>query len=172
MMTDTLITTYLQMTHPTQFKPAYLEHTPFTMILPVSSPDVDYYLFLYRSVGEKWRWRDRLLMPRDELQAILNSDNTSWWVLHQQGAPAGYIELHRQETSIEIAYFGLREAYIGQGLGKHLLSFGIEQAWQMGAQRVWVHTCNLDSPHALANYQARGFQVYKVTEEPVPAAYL
>ncbi|MBD0389968.1 MAG: GNAT family N-acetyltransferase, partial [Nostoc sp. C3-bin3] len=34
-------------------------------------------------------------------------------------------------------------------------------AWAMGARRVWVHTCSLDSSHALANYQARGFQLYK-----------
>jgi hypothetical protein len=31
----------------------------------------------------------------------------------------------------------------------------------MGAQRVWVHTYSLDGPYALANYQARGFQIYK-----------
>ena len=28
--------------------------------------------------------------------------------------------------------------------------------------RVWVHTCTLDGPHALANYQARGLVTYKV----------
>lgn len=170
-MADTLITTYLEMTNRFQFKPAYVESDPFMMIMPVSVPDVDYYLFLYRSVGEKWRWRDRLLMPRDELQAILSSEDTFWWVLYEQGAPAGYVELHQQGTSTEIAYFGLREGYMGRGLGKHLLSFGIEQAWEMDAQRVWVHTCNLDGPHALANYKARGFQVYDVTEEPMPKEY-
>ena len=26
-----------------------------------------------------------------------------------------------------------------------------------GTLRVWVHTCTLDGPHALANYRARGF---------------
>ena len=31
-------------------------------------------------------------------------------------------------------------------------------------KRVWVHTCNLDHPKALANYQARGMVVYKVEE--------
>ncbi|MGJ5628209.1 hypothetical protein [Nostoc sp. CALU 1950] len=41
------------------------------------------------------------------------------------------------------------------------LSVGVEKAWAMGAKRVWVHTCSLDSGHALANYQARGFQLYK-----------
>jgi hypothetical protein len=26
---------------------------------------------------------------------------------------------------------------------------------------VWVHTCTLDAPTALANYQARGLRIYK-----------
>ena len=32
----------------------------------------------------------------------------------------------------------------------------------MQPRRVWVHTCDLDHPNALVNYQARGFSVYKV----------
>ena len=36
----------------------------------------------------------------------------------------------------------------------------MERAWAQGARRVWVHTCSLDGPHALANYTARGFRVY------------
>jgi hypothetical protein len=35
----------------------------------------------------------------------------------------------------------------------------------MGARRVWVHTCDLDHPRALANYQARGFEVFRVVED-------
>jgi N-acetylglutamate synthase-like GNAT family acetyltransferase len=50
--------------------------------------------------------------------------------------------------------------FIGKRLGGHLLSVGVKRAWTMGAKRVWVHTCSLDAPQALANYQARGFQLY------------
>jgi len=31
----------------------------------------------------------------------------------------------------------------------------------MGASRVWLHTCTLDHPSALANYKARGFRIFK-----------
>ena len=31
----------------------------------------------------------------------------------------------------------------------------------MGARRVWLHTCTLDHPNALANYQARGLRMFK-----------
>ena len=75
------------------------------------------------------------------------------------------------DSSVEIAYFGLRRNYMGRGLGKHLLSYGVARAWEMGANRVWLHTCNLDGPHALANYQKRGFRIYDVVEEPMPELY-
>jgi hypothetical protein len=35
----------------------------------------------------------------------------------------------------------------------------------MEPSRVWVHTCTLDHPASLANYQARGLVPYK-TERP------
>ncbi len=37
----------------------------------------------------------------------------------------------------------------------------------MGTRRVWVHTCTLDAPHALANYRARGMRVSKEHVEAV-----
>lgn len=78
------------------------------------------------------------------------------------GTPAGYVELEAQPIgNVEIAYFGLLQQFIEQSIGGHLLSVGVEKAWAMGGKRVWVHTCSLDSGHALANYQARGFQLYK-----------
>ena len=81
------------------------------------------------------------------------------------GTPTGYIELEAQaDNSVEIAYFGIMRQFFGQHIGGHLLSVGIEQAWAMGAQRVWVHTCSLDGPYALANYQARGMQIYDITQ--------
>ncbi|WP_353094996.1 GNAT family N-acetyltransferase, partial [Methylibium sp.] len=74
---------------------------------------------------------------------------------------AGYVELERQAgDQVEIAYFGLMREFMGQGLGGHLLTLGIDRAWAMGATRVWVHTCTLDGPAALANYEARGLLRY------------
>jgi hypothetical protein len=46
-------------------------------------------------------------------------------------------------------------------LGGALLSRALEDAWQMEPRRVWVHTCTLDHPAALANYQARGMKIYR-----------
>jgi GNAT superfamily N-acetyltransferase len=62
---------------------------------------------------------------------------------------------------VEIAYFGLVTRFIGRGLGSALLTVAVDQARRFGGQRVWLHTCTLDSPHALPNYKARGFQPYR-----------
>jgi GNAT superfamily N-acetyltransferase len=59
-----------------------------------------------------------------------------------------------------LSYFGLLPPFLGQGIGGALLTAAIERAWAMDARRVWVHTCTLDHPAALRNYQARGFRLY------------
>ena len=56
---------------------------------------------------------------------------------------------------MEIAYFGLLPAFHGRGSGGALLEHALRRGFELG-DRVWVHTCTLDGPHALANYQARG----------------
>ena len=167
----TLITTYLEMASEADFAPAFIRASDIE-IVTMEMPDLGFYKFLYQSVGEEWAWRDRLTMPNSELRRILTSPNTQVQVMYVSGSPAGYVELFRHDDdSVEIAYFGLRRSYMGRGLGKHLLSHGVARAWEMGAERVWLHTCNLDGPHALSNYQKRGFQIFKVIEEPMPAIY-
>lgn len=167
----TLIVTYLEMTSSAQFRPGYTADLDGALILHAEEPDIDFYRFLYRGVGYHLRWRDRLLMPDDELNAILTSPNTRVDVLYVQGVPAGYCELDRQGDETEIAFFGLRPGYQGRGLGKHLLSTGIARAWEWGARRLWVHTCNMDGEQALPNYLKRGFTIYKVEEQPMPERY-
>jgi len=168
---DTLTTTYLEMVSENDFAPAFIRASDIE-IVTMEMPDLGFYKFLYQSVGEEWAWRDRLQMSNSELREILSSDNTQVHVMYVSGSPAGYVELYRHEDgSVEIAYFGLRRNYMGRGLGKHLLSYGVARAWDMGAIRVWLHTCNLDGPHALSNYQKRGFRIFKVVEEPMPALY-
>ena len=168
---DTLVTTYLEMTSELDFVPAFIQAADIE-IVNMEMPDLGFYKFLYQSVGEEWAWRDRLQMTNSELREILSSNDTQVHVLYVSGSPAGYVELFRHsDGSVEIAYFGLRRDYMGRGHGKHLLSYGVARAWEMDTERVWLHTCNLDGPHALANYQKRGFRIYKEVEEPMPDLY-
>jgi GNAT superfamily N-acetyltransferase len=79
-------------------------------------------------------------------------------------------EPSRSDCNVEIAYFGLLPQFMGQGLGGHLLTAGIQKAGAMAAQRVWDHTYSLDCPHAYKNYIARGFTLYdtKLTTVTLP----
>src|SRR5205814_1353389 len=127
--------------------------------------------FLYAAVGYRWMWYSRLPWDHAQWLAYLDRPELETWVGYVSGSPAGYFELERQsDDNVELAYFGLLPRFIGQGLGAELLTAAIERAWKMGAARVWVHTCSLDHPQALANYQARGFRVFRTEEkvEPLP----
>lgn len=84
------------------------------------------------------------------------------WLMTYADDIAGYFELKKEaDGSTEIAYFGLLPQFIGRGLGKHLLTRAIEQAWADDARRVWLHTCTDDDPAALPNYLKRGFKTFK-----------
>lgn len=152
---------YLEMLSPDWCRPGFSDD-PEVAVVQAKIPSPELSRFLYASVGGDWYWLDRLSWSYDRWMTYLNRPEVQTWVAYVAGTPAGYIELEAQpEGNVEIAYFGLLRSFIGRGIGKHLLSVGIEQAWKMNAQRVWVHTCSLDGAHALKNYQARGFQLYK-----------
>ena len=155
-------TTYLEMRDVAQLRAAPVpQAAPLIARAEIASPELS--RFLYTAVGGDWHWTDRLSWSRARWQTYLDRPQLQTWVMYQRGTPAGYIELEAQPGGdFEIAYFGLLRAFIGQGLGGHLLSVGIGHAWQMPrTRRVWVHTCTLDGAAALANYQARGMTIYK-----------
>ena len=126
----------------------------------VTSPELG--RFLYTAVGGDWYWTDRLPWTYVQWQERLSRPGVETWVAYLCGTPAGYFEMDGQDgAAVEIAYFGLLPAFIGKALGGWLLTRAIERGWQMGARRVWAHTCSLDGPYALANYRARGMKVFK-----------
>ena len=168
---DKLVTTHLEIPDQAHFRPAFLDEANHAdcQVIELEEVDVDYYRFLYGAVGGAWNWTDRLReSARDEIQRDLECPELTVDVFYVSGAPAGFMEMVREGRDFEIIYFGLREAFIGRGLGKHFLSTGVQRAWDDGAERVWLHTCNLDGPHAMSNYLKRGFQVFQVDEDPLP----
>lgn len=120
--------------------------------------------FLYQLVGTAWQWLDKLSWTEEQWRDYAENDNLRTWVAYFRGSPAGYFELQQQAGGdVEIAYFGLAPKFIGQGFGSYLLSHAIESAWAWaGTERVWVHTCTLDHPSALQNYEARGMKIYRI----------
>jgi len=140
-----------------------------------SRPELREYLSIYRAVGDKYNWYDRLLMPQDVLQEKLNSRHTLIIYLLYQQDIAGFAELDLSVPGdAEIVYFGICDAYTGKKAGMPFLKQVIDLAWEYATHRVWLHTCDLDHPAALPLYQKAGFIVYKTEKvlQPVPKTNL
>lgn len=153
-------TWYLEMLQPGQLRPKLSARGDLVVQL-AAIPCPEFSRFLYTSVGGNWHWRDRLPWRYQQWQSFVNRPEIKTWVAYVNGTPAGFIELESQpENAVEITYFGLLPQFIGQGIGGHLLTVGVQQAWEMGPHRVWLHTCSLDGPYALKNYESRGFVLY------------
>lgn len=157
-----VIITHLEMTDRAQLRPARAAAVPFAL-MRAELPSPEFGRFLYTAVGAAWSWYARLGWDRAAWRGHLARPEVEIWVAYVAGTPAGYFELERQAAeSVEIAYFGVLPDFIGKGLGGALLAAAAARAWELAAARVWVHTCSLDHPAALANYEARGFRVFKV----------
>jgi len=123
--------------------------------------------FLYDLVGSQWQWTERLSWSDQQWKSCVEVEDHRTWAAYMQGTPAGYFELRREGREVEILYFGLAPRFTGRGLGGYMLSEAIKLAWGwQEPERVWVHTCTLDHEYALANYKARGMELYRVETEP------
>ncbi len=161
-----ITTYYLEMTDPGQLLPAKSPRTPFELRqAEIPLPELN--RFLYAAVGPKYHWLDRRVWSYERWSAYLDRPEVETWIAYVRNTPAGYFELERQAgEQTEIVYFGLLEKFVGQGLGGAMLTAAVERAWRPPTRRVWVHTCTLDHPQALPNYQARGFRLYQEEVKP------
>jgi GNAT superfamily N-acetyltransferase len=68
---------------------------------------------------------------------------------------------------VGIVVFGLVPTFTGKGYGAEFLIRATELAWQLRTdkptRRVWLQTSSLDHPHALSNYERRGFRRFAST---------
>ena len=139
-----------------------------TAILGVTEIPLAFYRFLYRQVGSRWHWVDRLRMDDEALAATLHDKRNSVTVLYVDGAPAGFFELRqRDDDTIELSHFGLFERALGLGIGKWFLLQTLYAAWASGPKRVTVTTNSLDHPRALQLYQMFGFSPVGTQEADV-----
>lgn len=165
-----LVTTYhLEIGAQEDLVPVGTSRTRYQLVrAEVPLPELN--RFLYASVGADWRWYMRLDWSYAQWQSYLNRGEVGTWIAYVDGTPAGYFELERQPPeSVEIAYFGLLPPFIGRGMGGSLLTDAVRTAREFnagdrGSTRVWLHTCTLDHPAALSNYQARGFRIFDTVE--------
>jgi GNAT superfamily N-acetyltransferase len=156
-----VLITYLEMTARPALTSAQPPGAEITVVR-AKNPTVSFYRFLYNSVGEPWHWYERRDMDDDALRTIVQHPDVEVCVLRVEGVPAGYVELDRHVAGeVEIAYLGLMPEFIGRGLGRFLLDWAVIAGWHTSPRRLWVHTCSLDHPSAIAAYQRAGFVPYK-----------
>lgn len=120
---------------------------------------------LFAGVGLPWRWYSRLKWPVAQWEEYFAANEVKTFMGFSGNKLAGYYELEFQEkNNVEIKFFGLLPAYIGEGFGGILLSHAIKSAFDNGAERIWLHTCSNDSNAALGNYLSRGFRIFREEE--------
>ena len=119
--------------------------------------------FLYKQIGKKYHWIDRLAWTDKNWIAYVSNKNLITYLLKNNDNLVGYFELifNGEKQEIEIAYFGILEEYFGKKLGGYLLSEAIKKSFSLGVNRIWLHTCSLDHENALKNYLSRGMKIFK-----------
>jgi GNAT superfamily N-acetyltransferase len=167
----------LQQTDAGQVRPPSCLPRVEPVLLQARRPAPSLSRYCYLEVGGPWNWVDRVGWDDDAWRRWVARPGHELWTCWVDGVLAGYFELDAADPSpgsppdrwdpgrsgpgrsgsVELAYFGLTAPFQGVGLGGWLLTKALQQAWSRGGtDRVWVHTCSLDGPAALANYEARG----------------
>ncbi|MDF0522111.1 GNAT family N-acetyltransferase [Bradyrhizobium yuanmingense] len=153
------VVTHLEMTAP----PARRDDPPGAWTLrKVDAPALAWYRDLFRRVGEDWLWFSRARMTDAELAAIIHAPGIEVYALVLDGHDEGLLELDfREPGQCELTYFGVTASLIGTGAARFLMNRALERAWSRDVRRVWVHTCTLDHPSAVAFYQRSGFRPFR-----------
>jgi len=156
---------HLEMTDPGQLRPAYesepeLEYRQSRVCLP------GFGLFLNNAVGAAYHWKMRTRWTDQDWHHFWERPELQVWVAYLDGTPIGFFELEADgEGNTEILKFGVIAEFVGKGFGGRMLTHAVRLAWESGAERIWLHTCSLDHPHARNHYEARGFQLFKTETE-------
>jgi GNAT superfamily N-acetyltransferase len=101
-------------------------------------------------------------MSDADLAAIIHAPLVEVYALVQDGRDEGLLELDfRGPGQCELAFFGVTAKLIGSGAGSWLMNRALELMWARQVARVWVHTCTLDHPAALAFYRRAGFRPFR-----------
>jgi len=152
------VVTYLEM----RDRPAQAETNPEVRLRRIVDPELDWYRRIYRRAGAKWFWFSRLEMSDEQLTSVLSRSTTVIFTAERGSTEIGWAELDRSDPrNVEIASFAVFTEWQGKGLGRAFMAEVLARAWSDGPERVWLHTCTLDSPGALAFYLKCGFRAYK-----------
>ena len=124
----------------------------------VDAIDTAQYRRLYDAVGAQWHWTDRRAWSDERLAAHLARAAISVFECLVGDESAGFFELERIPTTPSRSRTSASPSRSSAAdSGRRFSPVPSRRHWHSAPARVWLHTCTLDSPHALPNYQSRGF---------------
>ena len=143
---------------------------PGAALARLGAADDPRYTAIYRTLGERWMWFSRLDLSAADRAAIIGDPSVEAYAFVLNGADAGLLELDfREAGEAELAFFGLFQSAIGTGAAQWLMQAALTRAFaRKDVRRLWLHTCTLDHPRALAFYRRSGFTPYKIALEIMP----
>jgi GNAT superfamily N-acetyltransferase len=159
--------TYLEMTAPEQLRPGRPAPAPAALqrVDPAAFTLVG---STYARIGVQHEWTGRRAWTDQDWQAWLARPELAAWIARVGDAVTGLVELEvLPGGEVGIVVFGLVPEFVGRGFGGHLLTLATRLAWQAEhptgtvTRRVWLQTSSLDHPHAIHNYQRRGFRPFR-----------
>jgi GNAT superfamily N-acetyltransferase len=166
------VVTCLEMTAPNQLIPARDPPAPLDME-EVGAEAGPLLRSTYVRIWEELASGGRMDWSEAQWEDELSRPAVRAWVARVDGEPAGFVELEAERTGeVGIVVFGLVPELIGKGFGGALLTWATETAWNLASQsggsttRICVQTSSDDHPHALTNYERRGFRIVRVERRP------
>ncbi|NEA33330.1 GNAT family N-acetyltransferase [Streptomyces sp. SID13031] len=152
------------MTSPKQLVPG--KPSPVRLELAETGPESAATIrSIYTRIWAPLKAHGRLQWSDEEWVAELSHPAVRSWLALVEGETAGFVELENgTKGDVGIVVFGVAPEYQDKGLGAAFLVRATELAWEIGnptpTARVWLQTSSDDHPHALTNYQHRGFRTF------------
>jgi GNAT superfamily N-acetyltransferase len=159
--------TYLEMTSPSQLVPGRPPPAPLEVeeIGPEAASLLrSTYVRIWAGLasGGRMAWSDA------QWEEELARRGVGAWVVRVGEDVAGFVELEGEPNGdVGIVVFGLVPQFVGRGFGGAFLALATRLAWSLdlpggvSTRRIVVRTSTGDHPHALRNYERRGFRVFR-----------
>ena len=151
----------LEMTSPTQLIPGSPAPAPLTLE-EVHADSAPLIRTLYNRIWDPLGPSGRSSWTDAEWTAELSLPGIRTWLAVVADEAAGFAELSAERGGdVGIVAIGLVPEFQSKGFGAALLTLITQTAWHLNTPttRVYLHTNPHEHPHALPNYQSRGFQL-------------
>lgn len=139
---------------------------PAAHFMRASADMASVYRDLYREIAREWKWGRALHWDISQWRQHLDAPGVDAAILMVDAQPAGWFELRMDPSSrsVEIYYLALRNAFLGQGLGRPLLRQAILAAYLHRPGRLWLKTSSEDHPCALPLYISGNFHFMAIED--------